>query len=133
MSDSYTQTISYGELMGNEVPDPAISEYKVSVDWDQNTQLPSELTLNLSYEGALHTLSFADDAVIHIFGRGTSSLGDLLYTFYADVNQSLEEFIDAYDQGRYGLGIPGATGQNAYVQIKNGTIQALWLDYPAGG
>ena len=119
--------------MGNEVPDPAISEYKVSVDWDQNTQLPSELTLNLSYEGALHTLSFADDAVIHIFGRGTSALGDLLYTFYADVNQSLEEFIDAYDQGRYGLGIPGTTGQNAYVQIKNGAIQALWLDYPAGG
>ena len=133
MSDSYTQTISYGELMGNEVPDPAISEYKVSVDWDQNTQLPSELTLNLSYEGALHTLSFADDAVIHIFGRGTSALGDLLYTFYADVNQSLEEFIDAYNQGRYGLGIPGTTGQNAYVQIKNGAIQALWLDYPAGG
>jgi len=123
--DSYDHTISYEELIGGETPDMELAEYEASVDLKQNSQFPSERVINLIYDGTLHTLSFSNDATIHIFGR---SFYPCFY--FWDHSMSLDEFVEEYDKAmNYGSTF-FACGEKAYVQIKNGEIVELWMDNP---
>ena len=126
--DSYDNTISYEELIGSETPDPELVEYEASVDWEQNRQFPSERMMNLSYDGTLHTLPFAEDAVIHIFGKSHYPC----LSFW-DHSMSLDELIEEYYKAVNVGSTLFACGGKSYVQIKNGEIVALWMDNPVAG
>lgn len=110
--DSYTNTISYDELIGDETPEPGITEVMADLDWKQNTQFPDERTLNLSYDGTLHTLPFAESAVIHFYGDD----GDAGLIEYGSHVRAWDDFI-----AQHTIYI------TAFVQIKNGEIMAMWV------
>ena len=117
--DSIDQTISYEELIGNEVLDQEKTEVYAVIDWKQNSQLPSERTLNFTYDETTHSLPFANNAVIHYFGDDY----DIDYSAYRSFSCSLDEFIEKNSVG----------GRNVLVQIENGEITDLWMNMTQWG
>ena len=109
MFDSYDGTISYQELVGNEILDPVFIEYFVEIDGKQNPQFPYSRTLNYYRDGVPNTLPFADDAVLHPFGSDS-------FGFYSAATYSLDEFIEKN----------ALLPARAYVQIANGEIAEMW-------
>lgn len=112
--DSIDQTISYEELIGNEILDPEITEVIAVIDWQQNTQLPSDRTLTFTSENSSYTLPFSNDAAIRYFGEEF----DIGINGYGCSACTLDEFTE---RNRVG-------GRNAIVQIKNGEIIAVWMN-----
>ena len=140
--DSFIGTISYDELMGNELPDLELREYEVDIDWGKDANLPSSRAINLNYDGALHTLTFADDMVIHRFVSDGEPIGGfyldspISYNYLIGHNitkdeQSiyLHEIADWENPGRHFLAIVRRYA-HAIVQIEGSEIKALWIDGP---
>lgn len=143
MFDSYDQTISYQELIGNETPDLELTEYEVDIDWGKDANLPDDRTLNMICDGNLEAFPFAEDIVIHRFCSDADEIGG----FYYDNIFSFEELIEGYkNRWENGNGISfygevvdwedphrvfyviGRRYAHAYVQIKNGEVIALWIN-----
>ena len=149
MFDSFDRTISYEELIGNDVPDPGfidLTEHDDIIRWKLNTQFPSSRTLHLlpedwrrdqPYDTVLYTLPIADDAEIHICALG----GDVSGGIYTQHSMSIDEYIENYNSvlneqnGRYFFRATDEEG-NAYVagfshvriQIKNGEIKSIMMN-----
>ena len=140
--DSFIGTISYDELMGNEISDPELKEYEVDIDWGKDADLSSSQAVNVNYDGALHTLTFADDMVIHRF----VSDGEPLCGFYVETPFNYSELIEEYNatgRAAYFLGevadwenperhflVIGGRYAHMIVQIKDGEIKAMWIQGP---
>lgn len=140
--DSFIGTISYDELMGNEISDPELKEYVVDIDWGKDANLTDDRTINLYYDGVQHTLAFADDMVVHKFMLDFDEIGgfyvdtpisynDLIGDNITKDEQSiyLHEIADWENPGRHFLAIVRRYA-HMIVQIKDGEIKAMWIQGP---
>ncbi len=149
MFDSFDRTISYEELIGNDILNPGftdLTENDAIIRWELNTQFPSSRTLRLlpedwrrdqPYENALYTLPVADDAVVHFCALG----GDVSGGIYTQYSMGIDEYIENYNRvlneenGRFFFRVTDEEG-NAYaagfshvrVQAKNGEIKSIMMN-----
>ena len=144
MFDSYDQTISYKELIGNETLDPGFAEYGVEFDWGKETHQPYDCALYMRYDGTMYTLPFADDIVIHRFCSDADEIGGLYFEnvfSFEELNKDYSDKLTNENDAFYGetmdaenanrrLFALGPRSSREYVQIKNGEIIALWIEGP---